>query len=104
MCEVCLKRLPECSAERVSDGEKIALLTLDNARLTKSNQALMRRPSARDGVAGALFVTGTLLATFGAARDTGESDLHEPDTALVGIGSAFVVAGLVALFWPKRSK
>jgi len=99
---VCLERLPQCSAERIDDGRRIAELSVDNANLKIENRELRRRPGVKDGVAGALFVTGTLLATFGALRDTGGGEVHRPDTALIAGGSGLVVVGLVALFWPTK--
>ena len=101
---MCVERLPKCSAERVADGQRIAHLTIDNAKLEKANGELRRSPSAADGVAGALMVTGALIATWGAARDTGGGEVHQPDGALIGAGSGLVVVGLVALFWPERSE
>lgn len=101
VCEVCKKRLAECSAERPVDGERIRDLSIDNANLKIENRELRRRPGVKDGIAGALFATGTLLATFGALRDTGDGEVHRPDTALIVGGSGLVVVGLIALFWPQ---
>jgi hypothetical protein len=99
---VCLERLPQCSAERIDDGRRIAELSVDNANLKIENRGLRRRPSAKDGIAGTLMVTGALIATWGAARDTGGGEVHQPDAALIAGGSGLVVVGLVALFWPAK--
>jgi hypothetical protein len=44
------------------------------------------------------MVTGALIATWGAARDTGGGEVHQPDAALIAGGSGLVVVGLMPLF------